>query len=70
MWPNPILNKLVSERRIITFTGKKIEDTFGGMFKLTGFNYSFWRSKMRDMLVVQDLLLSVQFEDGRQARLR
>ena len=47
-----------------------MEEPFGGMFKLTGSNYSVWKSKMRDMLVVQDLLLSVQFEDGRQARLR
>ena len=37
-----------------------MEDIFGGMFKLTGSNYSVWKSKMRDMLVVKDLWLSVQ----------
>ena len=30
------------------------------MFKLTGSNYSVWKSKMRDMLVVKDLWLLVQ----------
>ena len=42
-----------------------MEDPFGGMFKITGSNYSVWKSKMRDMLVVKDLWLSVQFGDGR-----
>ena len=38
-----------------------MDDSLGGMFKLTGSNYSVWKSKMRDMLVVKDLWLSVQF---------
>ena len=42
-----------------------MEDPFGGMFKLTVSNYSVWKSKMRDMLVVKDLWLPVQFGDGR-----
>ena len=35
------------------------------MFKLTGSNYLVWKSKMRDMLVVKDLWLPVQFGDKR-----
>ena len=35
------------------------------MFKVTSSKYSVWKSKMRDMLVVKDLWLPVQFEDGR-----
>ena len=42
-----------------------MEDPFDDMFKLIGSNYSVWKSKMRDMLVVKDLLLPVQFRDGR-----
>ena len=42
-----------------------MENSFGGMFKLTGSNYSVWKSKMRDMLVVKDLWLLVQFGVGR-----
>ena len=37
-----------------------MDDSLGGMFKLTGSNYSVWKSKMRDMLVVKDLWLHVQ----------
>ena len=40
-----------------------MEDPFGGMFKLTGSNYPVWKLKMRDMLVVKDLWLPVQFGD-------
>ena len=40
-----------------------MDDSLGGMFKLTGSNYSAWKSKMRDMLVVKDLWLPVQFGD-------
>ena len=32
-----------------------MDDSLGGMFKLTGSNYSVWKSKMRDMLMVKDL---------------
>ena len=42
-----------------------MDDSLGGMFKLTGSNYSVWKSKMRDMLVVNDLWLPVQFGDKR-----
>ena len=42
-----------------------MEDTFGGMFKLTGSNYSIGKSKMRDMLVIKDLWLPMQSGDGR-----
>ena len=42
-----------------------MEDTLDGMFKLTSSNYSVWKSKMREMLVVKDLWLPVQFGDGR-----
>ena len=40
-----------------------MDDSLGGMFKLTGSNYPVWKSKMRDMLVVKDLWLLVQFGD-------
>ena len=33
------------------------------MFKLTGANYSVWKSKMGDMLVCKDLRLLVQYEN-------
>ena len=42
-----------------------MDDSLGGMFKLTGSNYSMWKSKMRDMLVVKDLWLPVEFGDKR-----
>ena len=42
-----------------------MKESFVGMFKLTGSNYSVWKSKMRDMLVVKDLWLPVQFGDKR-----
>ena len=29
-----------------------MDNSLGGMFKLTGSNYSVWKSKMRDMLVI------------------
>ena len=40
-----------------------MDDSIGGMFKLTSSNYSVCNSKMRDMLVVKDLWLPVQFGD-------
>ena len=43
----------------IRATTQKMEDLFGGMFKLTDSNYSVWKLKMRDMLVVKDFLLPV-----------
>ena len=46
-----------------------MDDSLGGMFKLTGSNYSVWKSKMRDMLVVKDLWLPVQFGDKRPDKL-
>ena len=42
-----------------------MDDSLGGMFKLTSSNYSLWKSKMRDMLVVKDLWLTVQCGDKR-----
>ena len=42
-----------------------MEDSFGGMFKLTDSNYSVWMSKMRDMLVRKDLWLPLQFGAGK-----
>ena len=41
-----------------------MDDLLGGMFKLTGSNYSVWKSKMREMLVCKDLCLPVQFGVG------
>ena len=46
-----------------------MEDPFGGMFKITGSNYSIWKSKMRDILVVKDPWMPVSlggdaFEDN------
>ena len=38
-----------------------MENSFGGMFNLTGSNYSVWMSKMRDMLVCKDLWLPTEF---------
>ena len=42
-----------------------MEESFGGMFMLTSSNYSVWKSKIRDMLVVKDIWLPVQFGDKR-----
>ena len=42
-----------------------MEDSFGGMFKLTGTNYAVCKSKMRGMLVCKDRWLRVQFGDKR-----
>ena len=42
-----------------------MEDSFGGIFKLIGSNYSVWKSKMRDMLVCKDLWLAVQYDKGK-----
>ena len=42
-----------------------MEESYGGMFKVTSSNYSVWRSKMMDMLVVKDHWLPVQFGDKR-----
>ena len=36
-----------------------MDESLGGMIKLTGPNYSIWKSKMRDMLVCKDLWLPV-----------
>ena len=36
-----------------------MDESLGGMIKLTGSNYSIWRSKMRDMLVCKDMYLPV-----------
>ena len=35
-----------------------MEDSFGGMFKLTGSKYSVWKSKMRRMLVCKDFVVA------------
>ena len=40
-----------------------MDNSLGGMFKLTGSNYPVWKSKMRDMLVVKDIWLPIQFGD-------
>ena len=40
-----------------------MDDSLGGMFKLSGSNYSVSKSTMRDMLVVKDLWLPVKFGD-------
>ena len=42
-----------------------MDDSLGGMFKLTDSNYLVWKSKMRDMLVLIDLWLPIQFGDKR-----
>ena len=39
-----------------------MDDSFGGMFKIIGSNYSIWKSKMRDMLVCKDLRLPLQYD--------
>ena len=59
-----ILDKVVSERGSM----KEMDDSLGSMFKLTGSNYFVWKSKMRDMLVVKDLWLPVQFGDKKPER--
>ena len=38
-----------------------MDESLGGMFKLTGPNYSVWKLKMRDMLVCKDLWLPIQY---------
>ena len=59
-------NKLVSDRRLITFQQrKKMEDSFGGMFKFIDHNYPMWKLRMRDMLVCKDLWLPLQFGNKR-----
>ena len=50
--------KVVSE-----LDSRNMDDSLGGMFKLTGSNYPVWKSKMKDMLVVKDLWLPVQLGD-------
>ena len=40
-----------------------MDEHLGGMFKLTGSNYSVWKSKMRDMLMCKDLWLPVQYDE-------
>ena len=50
---------------ILTSGIRAMEDSFGGMFKLTDSNYSVWKSKMRDRLVCKDLWLAVQVGDKR-----
>ena len=49
-----------------------MDDSLGGMFKLIGSNYFVWKSKskMRDILVVKDLWLSVQRPDKIDATIR
>ena len=42
-----------------------MEDSFGGMFKLIGSNYSMWKSKMRDVLAWKDLWLLVQYDKAK-----
>ena len=58
----PFSIKLVSEQRFITFKRKRMEEHLGEMFKLTGSNYSVWKSKMRDMLVCKDLWLAMEYD--------
>ena len=36
-----------------------MDESLGGMIKLTGSNYPIWKSKMRDMLVCKDMWLPV-----------
>ena len=40
-------------------------ELYRGMSKLTDSNYLVWKSKMRDMLVCEDLQLPVQFGNKR-----
>ena len=40
-----------------------MEDSFGGMFKLTGSNYSVWKSKMRDKCQFLWKKIEVMFEN-------
>ena len=42
-----------------------MDETLGGMFKLTDPSYSVWKSKMRDMLVCKNLWLHVQYGKDR-----
>ena len=41
-----------------------MDESLGGMLKLTGPNYSVWKSKMRDMLICKDLWLLVQYDNA------
>ena len=47
------------------YSSWNMDHSFGGMFKVTGFNYFVWKSKMRDMLVCKDLWLAVQYDKGK-----
>ena len=53
--------KLVLEREVFPHKCRNMDESLGGMFKLTDPNYSVWKSKMRDMLVSKDLWLHVQY---------
>ena len=46
-----------------------MDDSLGGMFKITSSNYPVWKSKMRDMLVVKHLWFPVQFGDKRSDKI-
>ena len=40
-----------------------MDESFGGMFKLTGSNYSVWKLNVRGMLECKDLWLPVQYDN-------
>ena len=52
LWPNDLGNPFIAKWYQSVVLEKEMDDSLGGMFKLTGSNYSVWKSKMRDMLVV------------------
>ena len=51
---------MVLELRFILLQDWNMDESLGGMLKLTRPNYSVWKSKMRDMLLCKDLWLPVQ----------
>ena len=68
LWPAHIHIKLVSEQEAFPHKCRNMDESLGGMLKLTGPNYSVWKSKMRDMLVYKDLWLPVQYGKDKAAK--
>ena len=61
LWPNDLVIRFLTKWYQSKVSVKEMDDSLGGMFKLSGSNYYVWKSKMRDMLVCIDLWLLVQY---------
>ena len=61
--PNTYTKNRLLSVPVLTSGIRAMDEHLGGMFKLTGSNYSVWKSKMRDMLMCKDLWLPVQYDE-------